>query len=152
MKNSYFTTGTLDYNNTYTLADIFVTNKRGVLPSAFLTDNESAFYYVMIPDNTTLETLSFKEYGRSDYWDLLFKLNQMTNPFDLPKSADYVIALTEEELLIWTTKFPNLDSTLIEEKRVELQDKYTNINEQYRKFRFIKNSYIQEMFKALKNG
>ena len=151
MKNSYFILNSINYNNTYTLSDIFGTNKRGVLPDAFISDNEDAFYYIIIPDNTTLENISYNEYGRSDYWDLLFKLNQMTSPFDLPKSIDYVIKMVEEELAIWGDKFPTLSEALLEEKRNELLNKYTNINELYRKFRCIKTSYIQEMFKALKN-
>ena len=151
MKNSYFILPTTNYNSTYTLSDIFSTNKRGILPDAFISDNEDAFYYIIVSDNTTLESISYNEYGRSDYWDLLFKLNQMSSPFDLPKSIDYVIKMVDEELVIWNEKFPNLSDSLIEEKRNELVNKYTDINEIYRKFRCIKTSYIQEMFKALKN-
>lgn len=152
MKNSYFLLNTINQDN-YTLSDIFSTNRRGVLPDLFISDNEDAFYYIIIPDDTTLDAIAYNEYERSDYWDLLFKINQMTSPFDLPKSHDYLDKLVEAELLIWKNKFTTLvdNDELLIEKKAELLTKYFDLNEQYRKFRCIKPSYIKLMFQALNN-
>ena len=151
MYNSYFNLPRTDYENTYNMADIFETNKARILPDAFISDNESAFYYKIIPDNTLLEHLSYQEYNRSDYWDLLFKINQMQTPYDLPKSEDYVLNLVQQRLNLWTTKFPKLCCEVIEEKRIQFTEELLEVNEKHRNFRFVKNEYIPLMFGALAN-
>lgn len=149
MNNSYIILPKYDYNETYSLSDIFQTNKNTVLSDAFLSDNKDAFYYITLRDNMSLEQVSYTQYKRSDYWDLLMKINQMDSPFCLPKSIECVVNNVEADLEKWSAKFPNYPESLLDEKRIEIEDYYTQLNELHRTFRCVKERYIPLLFEVL---
>ena len=149
MYNSYFNLPTYDIDSTYRVADIFLQHKNRKFSDLFISDNEDAWYYIIIPDNALLEQIAYQEYDNSSYWDLLFMINQMDTPFDLPKSADMVEYKVEEHLVEWKKRFPNFPDDLLEEKRAELQIEYTDVNEKHRKFRCVRTSHLTLLYKAI---
>jgi hypothetical protein len=150
MNNTYFNLPTYNYNETYAFSDIFATTKTKKLADSFLSDNEAAWYYIIANDNTLLEQISYTEYGRSDYWDVLMIINQMDTPCNLPKSQEYVSNEVEAQYDEWLVKFPNYPQSLREEKLAEIYSKVDEVNEKHRTFRCIKDNYIPLIVEALR--
>lgn len=148
MLNSYFNLQDYDVSN-YTVKNIFQKGLNKKLSDAFISDNEEAWVYVIIQDNLTLEQISYNNYGTGDYWDLLFVINQMLTPFDLPKSSQVVDTKTDESLANWLKRFPSYPEHLRDLKEQELKSKFELENEKHRNFRLVKESHLTLLFEAL---
>lgn len=157
MKNTHFKLPTYITNDSnginYKVKDIFVTYKNQKVSNEFIANNKSFWYYKDIQDNTRLELLAHTEYNDSSLWDILFVINQMDNIWDLPKSEDYVNELAQQKVDEFALLFgkSRMQETL-ELRTQELYQKYFDLNEKHRRFRFINKQQIPNLMELIKAG
>jgi len=108
---------------------------------------------LLIEDNTLIEQISYRLYDTTDYWDLLFVLNNMTNLNQLPKEEDIILRRADNIYKKWLEV--NQSTVIYEDLNIE--EKYKNIlkeeeekNEKYRYFKYISSSHISEVMNELK--
>jgi len=121
-------------------------------PEEFLK-NPAYYNIIVIPDDLTLDTLSYQLYGTPDYWDTLFYVNNMASVDDLPKSYEKIeakIDIAIENLKRSCSSITN-NFSIEKEYRKVLQNSYEVANERHRRFKYIKKEYINEFIRNIKH-
>jgi len=108
---------------------------------------------LLIEDNTLIEQISYRLYDTTDYWDLLFVLNNMTNLNQLPKEEDIILRRADNIYKKWL----EVNQSTVIYEGLNIEEKYKNIlkeeeekNEKYRYFKYISSSHISEVMNELK--
>lgn len=109
----------------------------------YVLNNPSYYSVYSLQDDDRLEYISHRLYGTTDFWDILFLINNMDNTFNLPKSHEYVYKRTEDNFNDFLSKF------VVSEQRKEslfneLLDEEMIKNDKYRQFKVVKPNKIQD--------
>ena len=117
---------------------------------------ESYYDIKIVEDDILIEQISFEVYGTTDYWDLLLAYNGIKSIGELPVNYDILIQRVEEEFFAWK-KVAKKMSFLPDEKEIEasfeiiLKEKQ-DLNEKYRKFKYIKPEVISEVISYIESN
>jgi hypothetical protein len=98
MVNKYLVLPTIEFNGT-PVRNLTEINTLPDIPEKYFT-NEYLKLYLMENDRL-IESLSFELYESTNYWDLLLKLNGITNTSHLPVNNDIILIRTSESLTRW---------------------------------------------------
>lgn len=115
--------------------------------------NEAWFSYVLVPQNSTLEKISYDLYGSKDYWDILLLVNERMPIFDMYCDYDIIseageTALKEYEEKIYRKK---ILSDVRERLRVKMQENYEAENENLKIVKYIQKNYIYDFINYINN-
>ena len=113
--------------------------------------NEAWFSYVIVPQNTTLEKISYDLYDSKDYWDILLLVNERMPIFDMYCDYDIIseageTALKEYEEKIYRKK---ILSEVRERLRLKMQENYEAENENLKIVKYIQKNYIYDFIKYI---
>ena len=117
------------------------------------TMNEDWFSYVLVPQNSTLEKISYDLYESKDYWDILLLVNERMPLFDMYYDYDIIseageTALQEYENKVYRKK---ILSEVRERLRVKMQENYEAENENLKIIKYIKKNYIYDFINYINN-
>ena len=115
--------------------------------------NEAWFSYVIVPQNTTLEKISYDLYESKDYWDILLLVNERMPIFDMYCDYDIIseageTALKEYEEKIYRKK---ILSEVRERLRLKMQENYEAENENLKIVKYIQKNYIYDFINYINN-
>ena len=115
--------------------------------------NEAWFSYVIVPQNTTLEKISYDLYDSKDYWDILLHVNERMPIFDMYCDYDIIseageTALKEYEEKIYRKK---ILSEVRERLRLKMQENYEAENENLKIVKYIQKNYIYDFINYINN-
>ena len=118
------------------------------------TMNEDWFSYVLVPQNSTLEKISYDLYESKDYWDILLLVNERMPLFDMYYDYDIIseageTALQEYENKVYRKK---ILSEVRERLRVKMQENYEAENENLKIVKYIKKNYIYDFINYINNN
>lgn len=123
---------------------------RYTFPENFLK-NPVYFSIKVIPDDLTLDVLSFQLYNDARYWDLLFYINNMSSINSLPKSFEKVESIIDMALEEQIKKYPIIknNQVAIDAYTNILRNKYNEDNEIHRRFKVIRKEYLTDFVRNI---
>ena len=147
MQNKYLKFDEIEFNNKI-VQNTTSLNLLPDIPEKFY-GNEYMLEY-KVDDDRLLEALSFELYDSTDYWDILFVYNKMSNMNELPVNYDIVLNKADKKMYEWKQKgklLPeNFTDEIIDKKYKEILEEEVKLNEKYR----IINILIQQIYQNLK--
>lgn len=116
--------------------------------------NEAWFSYALVPQNATLDKISYDLYESKDYWDILLLVNERMPIFDMYYDYDIIseageTALQEYENKVYRKK---ILSDVRERLRVKMQENYEAENENLKIIKYIKKDYIFDFINYINNN
>jgi len=117
MKNKYLKFPNILFNNNL-VKNITAKNILPDIPEIYKSDDYVRT--IKIEDNRLIESISFEIYGSTDYWDLLFSLNDITNFSQLPVDYDHILIRARKELSKWMSQGKMIISRNLDEQYSEL--------------------------------
>ena len=103
-------------------------------------------------EDERLDTISYKLYGTTDYWDMLVLLNDLKCMTDLPVNYDKVENRAREKHEDWTKIFGKQKTKeQIASKYEEFLEQEIANNEKYRNFKYIDSSVINRFYLDIQN-
>lgn len=117
------------------------------------TMNEDWFGYVLVPQNSTLEKISYDLYESKDYWDILLLVNERMPLFDMYYDYDIISEAGETSLKEYENKVyrKKILSDVRERLRVKMQENYEAENENLKIIKYIKKNYIYDFINYVNN-
>lgn len=117
------------------------------------TMNEDWFSYVLVPQNSTLEKISYDLYESKDYWDILLLVNERMPLFDMYYDYDIISEAGETSLKEYEDKVyrKKILSEVRERLRVKMQENYEAENENLKIIKYIKKNYIYDFINYINN-
>ena len=117
------------------------------------TMNEAWFSYVLVPQNSTLEKISYDLYESKDYWDILLLVNERMPLFDMYYDYDIISDAGETSLKEYENKVyrKKILSEVRERLRVKMQENYEAENENLKIIKYIKKNYIYDFINYINN-
>ena len=115
--------------------------------------NEAWFSYVLVPQNSTLEKISYDLYGSKDYWDILLLVNERMPLFDMYYDYDIISEAGETSLKEYEDKIyrKKILSDVRERLRVKMQENYEAENENLKIVKYIQKNYIYDFINYINN-
>lgn len=115
--------------------------------------NEAWFSYVIVPQNTTLEKISYDLYDSKDYWDILLLVNERMPLFDMYYDYDIISEAGETSLKEYEEKIyrKKILSDVRERLRVKMQENYEAENENLKIVKYIQKNYIYDFINYVNN-
>ena len=115
--------------------------------------NEAWFSYVIVPQNTTLEKISYDLYESKDYWDILLLVNERMPLFDMYYDYDIISEAGETSLKEYEEKIyrKKILSEVRERLRVKMQENYEAENENLKIIKYIQKNYIYDFINYVNN-
>lgn len=128
-------------------------NKIQKIKDVISTMNDAWFSYVLVPQNSTLEKISYDLYESKDYWDILLLVNERMPLFDMYYDYDIIseageTALQEYENKVYRKK---ILSDVRERLRVKMQENYEAENENLKIIKYIKKNYLYDFINFINN-
>lgn len=128
-------------------------NKIQKIKDVISTMNDEWFSYVLVPQNSTLEKISYDLYESKDYWDILLLVNERMPLFDMYYDYDIIseageTALQEYENKVYRKK---ILSNVRERLRVKMQENYEAENENLKIIKYIKKNYLYDFINFINN-
>ena len=103
-------------------------------------------------EDERLDTISYKLYGTTDYWDMLVLLNDLKCMTDLPVNYDKVENRARQKHEDWTKIFEKQKTKeQIASKYEEFLEQEIANNEKYRNFKYIDSSVINRFYLDIQN-
>ncbi len=103
-------------------------------------------------EDERLDTISYKLYGTTDYWDMLVLLNDLKCMTDLPVNYDKVENRAKQKHEDWTKIFGKQKTKeQIASKYEEFLEQEIANNEKYRNFKYIDTSVINRFYLDIQN-
>ena len=103
-------------------------------------------------EDERLDTISYKLYGTTDYWDMLVLLNDLKCMTDLPVNYDKVENRARQKHEDWTKIFGKQKTKeQIASKYEEFLEQEIANNEKYRNFKYIDSSIINRFYLDIQN-
>ena len=103
-------------------------------------------------EDERLDTISYKLYGTTDYWDMLVLLNDLKCMTDLPVNYDKVENRAREKHEDWTKIFGKQKTKeQIASKYEEFLEQEIANNEKYRNFKYIDSYVINRFYLDIQN-
>ena len=103
-------------------------------------------------EDERLDTISYKLYGTTDYWDMLVLLNDLKCMTDLPVNYDKVENRAKQKHEDWTKIFGKQKTKeQIASKYEEFLEQEIANNEKYRNFKYIDSSVINRFYLDIQN-
>ena len=103
-------------------------------------------------EDERLDTISYKLYGTTDYWDMLVLLNDLKCMTDLPVNYDKVENRARQKHEDWTKIFGKQKTKeQIASKYEEFLEQEIANNERYRNFKYIDTSMINRFHLDIQN-
>ena len=103
-------------------------------------------------EDERLDTISYKLYGTTDYWDMLVLLNDLKCMTDLPVNYDKVENRAKQKHEDWTKIFGKQKTKeQIASKYEEFLEQEIANNEKYRNFKYIDTSMINRFHLDIQN-
>ena len=103
-------------------------------------------------EDERLDTISYKLYGTTDYWDMLVLLNDLKCMTDLPVNYDKVENRARQKHEDWTKIFGKQKTQdQIDSKYEEFLEQEIANNERYRNFKYIDTSMINRFHLDIQN-
>ena len=103
-------------------------------------------------EDERLDTISYKLYGTTDYWDMLVLLNDLKCMTDLPVNYDKVENRARQKHEDWTKIFGKQKTKeQIASKYEEFLEQEIANNEKYRNFKYIDTSMINRFHLDIQN-
>lgn len=103
-------------------------------------------------EDERLDTISYKLYGTTDYWDMLVLLNDLKCMTDLPVNYDKVENRAKQKHEEWTKIFGKQKTKeQIASKYEEFLEQEIANNEKYRNFKYIDSSVINRFYLDIQN-
>lgn len=103
-------------------------------------------------EDERLDTISYKLYGTTDYWDMLVLLNDLKCMTDLPVNYDKVENRARQKHEDWTKIFGKQKTKeQIASKYEEFLEQEIANNEKYRNFKYIDSSVINRFYLDIQN-
>ena len=103
-------------------------------------------------EDERLDTISYKLYGTTDYWDMLVLLNDLKCMTDLPVNYDKVENRARQKHEEWTKIFGKQKTKeQIASKYEEFLEQEIANNEKYRNFKYIDSSVINRFYLDIQN-
>lgn len=103
-------------------------------------------------EDERLDTISYKLYGTTDYWDMLVLLNDLKCMTDLPVNYDKVENRARQKHEDWTKIFGKQKTKeQIASKYEEFLEQEIANNEKYRNFKYIDTSVINRFYLDIQN-
>lgn len=117
-------------------------------------DWEDYFDTYKMMDNDKLERVSYELYGTTDYWDILFLINERDPLYDMPYDYDTLVTGTTSFLDTYAyfmySQAP-LSGTRYSELKDEYLEKSQENNEIFRELKIVKSSKISAFISLLKS-
>ena len=128
-------------------------NKIQKIKDVISTMNDAWFSYVLVPQNSTLEKISYDLYESKDYWDILLLVNERMPIFDMYCDYDIIseageTALKEYEEKIYRKK---ILSEVRERLRLKMQENYEAENENLKIVKYIQKNYLYDFINYINN-
>ena len=103
-------------------------------------------------EDERLDTISYKIYGTTDYWDMLVLLNDLKCMTDLPVNYDKVENRAKQKHEDWTKIFGKQKTKeQIASKYEEFLEQEIANNEKYRNFKYVDSSVINRFYLDIQN-
>ena len=103
-------------------------------------------------EDERLDTISYKLYGTTDYWDMLVLLNDLKCMTDLPVNYDKVENRAKQKHEDWTKIFGKQKTKeQIASKYEEFLEQEIANNEKYRNFKYTDTSVINRFYLDIQN-
>ena len=103
-------------------------------------------------EDERLDTISYKLYGTTDYWDMLVLLTDLKCMTDLPVNYDKVENRARQKHEDWTKIFGKQKTKeQIASKYEEFLEQEIANNEKYRNFKYIDSSVINRFYLDIQN-
>ena len=103
-------------------------------------------------EDERLDTISYKLYGTTDYWDMLVLLNDLKCMTDLPVNYDKVENRARQKHEDWTKIFGKQKTKeQIASKYEEFLEQEIANNEKYSNFKYIDSSVINRFYLDIQN-
>ena len=103
-------------------------------------------------EDERLDTISYKLYGTTDYWDMLVLLNDLKCMTNLPVNYDKVENRARQKHEDWTKIFGKQKTKeQIASKYEEFLEQEIANNEKYRNFKYIDSSVINRFYLDIQN-
>ena len=116
-------------------------NKIQKIKNVISTMNDAWFSYVLVPQNSTLEKISYDLYESKDYWDILLLVNERMPLFDMYYDYDIISEAGETALQEYENK----------RLRVKMQENYEAENENLKIIKYIKKNYLYDFINFINN-
>ena len=115
--------------------------------------NEAWFSYVIVPQNTTLEKISYDLYDSKDYWDILLLVNERMPLFDMYYDYDIISEAGETSLKEYEEKIyrKKILSEVRERLRLKMQENYEAENENLKIVKYIQKNYLYDFINYINN-
>ena len=128
-------------------------NKIQKIKDVISSMNEAWFSYVLVPQNSTLEKISFDLYESKDYWDILLLVNERMPIFDMYCDYDIISEAGETSLKEYENKVyrKKILSDVRERLRVKMQENYEAENENLKIIKYIKKNYLYDFINFINN-
>ena len=128
-------------------------NKIQKIKDVISTMNDAWFSYVLVPQNSTLEKISYDLYESKDYWDILLLVNERMPLFDMYYDYDIISEAGETSLKEYEDKIyrKKILSDVRERLRVKMQENYEAENENLKIIKYIKKNYIYDFINYINN-
>ena len=128
-------------------------NKIQKIKNVISSMNEAWFSYVLVPQNSTLEKISFDLYESKDYWDILLLVNERMPLFDMYYDYDIISEAGETTLQEYENKVyrKKILSDVRERLRVKMQENYEAENENLKIIKYIKKNYLYDFINFINN-
>ena len=128
-------------------------NKIQKIKNVISTMNDAWFSYVLVPQNSTLEKISYDLYESKDYWDILLLVNERMPLFDMYYDYDIISEAGETTLQEYENKVyrKKILSDVRERLRVKMQENYEAENENLKIIKYIKKNYLYDFINFINN-
>ena len=128
-------------------------NKIQKIKNVISSMNEAWFSYVLVPQNSTLEKVSYDLYESKDYWDILLLVNERMPLFDMYYDYDIISEAGETTLQEYENKVyrKKILSDVRERLRVKMQENYEAENENLKIIKYIKKNYLYDFINFINN-
>ena len=115
--------------------------------------NEAWFSYVIVPQNTTLEKVSYDLYESKDYWDILLLVNERMPIFEMNCDYDIISEAGEKALKEYEEKIyrKKILSEVRERLRLKMQENYEAENENLKIVKYIQKNYLYDFINYINN-
>ena len=146
-KNSLNVTPTLDVS-------FYDRKKIQKIKNIFLSMNDAWFSYVLVPQNSSLEKISYELYNSKDYWDILLVLNERMPIFDMYYDYDIISEAGETGIQEYEKKVyrKKILSSVRERLRIKLQENQEKENENLKIIKYIKKDYLYDFLNFLNSS
>ena len=129
-------------------------NKIQKIKDVISTMNDAWFSYVLVPQNSSLEKISYELYNSKDYWDILLLLNERMPIFDMYYDYDIISEAGETGIQEYENKVyrKKILSSVRESLRIKLQENQEKENENLKIIKYIKKDYLYDFLNFLNSS